>query len=59
MIGRSVLSSSKGSTVWLASLIDAMEEVGSSAAPCDPSVTNALWQQLRLPELHPPRATLH
>ena len=59
MIHRSVLTSSQGSTIWLANLIHAMQEVESSATPCDPSVTNALCQRLRLPGLLPARATLH
>jgi hypothetical protein len=55
---RSALTSSKDSTVWLMNLIYTLEEVGSSTTPCDPSVTRAFWQRLRLPGLLPPRATL-
>jgi len=47
------------SAVWLRNLIEAMEAVGSSAEPCDPSVSDALHDRLHLPALLQPKATLH
>jgi hypothetical protein len=46
-------------TVWLANLIEAMETVGSSPAPCDRSVSKALRDRLHLPALLQPQRTLH
>jgi hypothetical protein len=59
MIYPTLLPNSQGSTIWLANLIHAMQEVESLATPSDPSVTNALCQRLRLPGLLPAQATLH
>jgi hypothetical protein len=47
------------STVWLANLIDAMEAIRSSPAPCERSISEALRDRLHLPARLQPQGTLH
>ena len=45
-MGRSALSSTDRSTVWLADLIEATEVVAASDKPCDPAIVKAFSNRL-------------
>jgi len=59
MIGHSSQRGPDPSVGWLVELVAAMEAVGPYSTPCDPSITEALQQRLRLPALLQPRPTFH
>jgi len=59
MTGRSALPSTDTDTAWLEDLIAVMEAVGSSAAPCDPTLGKAFSYRLGLPALAMAPVTLH
>jgi hypothetical protein len=58
IMGRSTPANIDRSTFWLASLIEAMDKIGSSTTSHDPSAGETLFQRLHLPALLKPRATV-